>query len=94
MAPSILIVTPHIGFGQLIQQKLEVIGGYSTMLVGNTAAAVERAISPRTRAVIPVHFAGRPVDLDPLYRLAEDRGRFGLAREALDRALALILEQG
>lgn len=43
MAPSILIVTPHIGFGQLIQQKLEVIGGYSTMLVGNTAAAVERA---------------------------------------------------
>ncbi len=29
------------------------------------------AITPRTRAIMPVHFAGLPVDLDPLYALAE-----------------------
>lgn len=29
------------------------------------------AIGPRTRAIIPVHFAGLPVDLDPLYALAQ-----------------------
>jgi dTDP-4-amino-4,6-dideoxygalactose transaminase len=32
---------------------------------------IEAAITPRTRAIVPVHFAGLPVDLDPLYMLAE-----------------------
>lgn len=32
---------------------------------------IEKAISPRTRAIVPVHFAGLPVDLDPLYDLAK-----------------------
>lgn len=35
---------------------------------------VEAAIGPRTRAVMPVHFAGLPVDLDRLYALAERHG--------------------
>lgn len=35
---------------------------------------VEAAITSRTRALIPVHFAGLPVDLDPLYKIANDRG--------------------
>jgi dTDP-4-amino-4,6-dideoxygalactose transaminase len=30
------------------------------------------AITPRTRAIVPVHFAGLPVDLDPLYALAAE----------------------
>ena len=29
-----------------------------------------KAITKRTRAIMPVHFAGLPVDLDPLYELA------------------------
>ncbi|MHB8622052.1 MAG: DegT/DnrJ/EryC1/StrS family aminotransferase [Sulfuricaulis sp.] len=33
-----------------------------------------QAITPRTRAILPVHFAGLPVDLDPLYELANQRG--------------------
>ena len=37
--------------------------------------AAERAITPRTRAIMPVHLAGRPVDLD---RLAALRDRHGL----------------
>lgn len=32
---------------------------------------IEAKITPRTRAILPVHFAGLPVDLDPLYALAK-----------------------
>jgi dTDP-4-amino-4,6-dideoxygalactose transaminase len=35
---------------------------------------VAAAITPRTRAIMPVHFAGLAVDLDPLYELAHARG--------------------
>lgn len=34
---------------------------------------VENKITSRTRAIIPVHFAGQPVDLDPLMDLARKR---------------------
>jgi dTDP-4-amino-4,6-dideoxygalactose transaminase len=34
----------------------------------------ESAITPRTRAIMPVHFAGLPVNLDDLYDLARRRG--------------------
>lgn len=37
-------------------------------------AQIEAAITPRTRAIMPVHFAGIPVDLDPLYKIAEKHG--------------------
>jgi dTDP-4-amino-4,6-dideoxygalactose transaminase len=37
-------------------------------------AAIERAITPRTRAVIPVHFAGRPCDMAAIERIASARG--------------------
>ncbi len=33
-------------------------------------AAVEAAITPRTRALLPVHFAGRPCDMDALVAIA------------------------
>jgi len=33
-------------------------------------ALVAAAITPRTRAVLPVHFAGHPADLDPIAELA------------------------
>lgn len=36
--------------------------------------AVERAITPRTKAIIPVHFAGAPCDMDAIDRLAATRG--------------------
>lgn len=35
---------------------------------------VEKAITSRTKAILPVHFAGLPVDLDPLYALADQYG--------------------
>lgn len=37
-------------------------------------AAVERAITPRTRAVIPVHFGGVPADVDAITDIAHARG--------------------
>jgi dTDP-4-amino-4,6-dideoxygalactose transaminase len=36
--------------------------------------AVERAITPRTRVIVPVHFAGRPADMTALAALARPRG--------------------
>jgi dTDP-4-amino-4,6-dideoxygalactose transaminase len=33
-------------------------------------AQVERCIGPRTRAIMPVHFAGLPLDMDALYAIA------------------------
>ena len=35
---------------------------------------VAQAITPKTRAILPVHFAGLPVDLDPIYELAAKHG--------------------
>jgi len=35
---------------------------------------IEKAVTKRTRAIMPVHFAGLPVDLDPLYDIAKKYG--------------------
>jgi dTDP-4-amino-4,6-dideoxygalactose transaminase len=35
---------------------------------------IEKVVTKRTRAIMPVHFAGLPVDMDPLYDLAKKHG--------------------
>lgn len=35
-----------------------------------TPEAIEQAITPRTKAIIPVHYGGQPCDLEPIYALA------------------------
>jgi dTDP-4-amino-4,6-dideoxygalactose transaminase len=37
-------------------------------------AAVEAAITPRTRAIMPVHYAGHAADMSPLHVIASRRG--------------------
>jgi dTDP-4-amino-4,6-dideoxygalactose transaminase len=37
-------------------------------------AAIEAAITPRTRAILPVHFAGRPCDMDAIMAIADKHG--------------------
>lgn len=39
-----------------------------------TAESIERALTPNTKAVIVVHLAGMPADLDPIMALAEKHG--------------------
>lgn len=39
-----------------------------------SADAIETVLTPRTRLIVPVHFAGAPLDLDPLRALASRRG--------------------
>lgn len=41
-----------------------------------TAAAIEAAITPRTKAIVPVHFAGQSCDLRAIYEVA---ARYNLA---------------
>jgi dTDP-4-amino-4,6-dideoxygalactose transaminase len=46
---------------------------------------VEASITPRTRAIMPTHFAGLPVDIERLYAIAHKRG----LRVIEDAALAI-----
>ncbi len=39
-----------------------------------SAAAIDQAISIRTRLIIPVHFAGAALDMDPIRQIAAARG--------------------
>lgn len=39
-----------------------------------SAASISKLITPRTRAIIPVHLAGWPCDMDPIMDLANARG--------------------
>jgi dTDP-4-amino-4,6-dideoxygalactose transaminase len=36
--------------------------------------AIEFVLTPRTKAIVPVHYVGQPVDMDPLLALASARG--------------------
>jgi len=38
------------------------------------ANQIEAAITKKTKAIMPVHFAGRPVDLTTIYKIAEKHG--------------------
>ena len=46
---------------------------------------VEASVTPRTRAIMPTHFAGLPVDIERLYAIARKRG----LRVIEDAALAI-----
>jgi dTDP-4-amino-4,6-dideoxygalactose transaminase len=39
-----------------------------------TADAVEAAITPRTKAIMPVHLYGQPAEMDPIVALGRERG--------------------
>lgn len=39
-----------------------------------SAEDIAAAITPKTKAIIPVHYAGAPLDLDPVYAVANQHG--------------------
>jgi dTDP-4-amino-4,6-dideoxygalactose transaminase len=60
-------VVEHVGATPILVDVLP-----DTLNLDPEAAA--RAITPRTKAIIPVHYAGHPVDLDAIFGLAERHG--------------------
>lgn len=56
-------------------------------------AAVERAITPRTRALLPVHMHGHPAPMAELRRLARDHGLLLLEDAALGLGASLQGEE-
>ncbi len=79
MNPGDEVITTPMTFAATL--NMIVVAGGRPVLVDiekNTynldVGLVAAAITPRTRAIVPVHFAGVPVDLDPLYALAEKHG--------------------
>jgi dTDP-4-amino-4,6-dideoxygalactose transaminase len=48
---------------------VDVEPGYWTM----DPAQIERALTPRTRAIVPVHLYGQPADLDAILKIGESR---------------------
>jgi dTDP-3-amino-3,4,6-trideoxy-alpha-D-glucose transaminase len=57
-----------------------------------TPDAIEAAIGPRTRCVIPVHLYGRMVDLDPILALARE-ARLGVVEDACQAHGAVIRDR-
>jgi dTDP-4-amino-4,6-dideoxygalactose transaminase len=51
-----------------------VLADIDPMSLNIDPAAVEAAITERTKAILPVHFAGRPCDMDALCSIAERHG--------------------
>jgi len=53
-----------------------VVADVDAMSQNITAASIEKKLTARTRAVIVVHLAGWPCDMDPILELAERRNLF------------------
>jgi len=44
----------------------------NTLMV--SCESIEKCITPKTRLIIPVHYAGAPADMDPITKLAKEHG--------------------
>lgn len=60
-------VVEHVGAKPVL---VDVVPGTLTL----DPEAVRRAITPRTKVIMPVHYAGHPAQLDPLFDMADQHG--------------------
>ena len=51
-----------------------------------TAETIEEKITGRTRLIVPVHFAGAAVDMEPIHRLAARHGNLSVIEDAAHAA--------
>ncbi len=58
----------------LFQGAQPVFADVEPLTYNVTAAEIEKRITQRTRAILPVHLFGHPVDMDPILELAASRG--------------------
>ncbi|MBN2491476.1 MAG: UDP-4-amino-4-deoxy-L-arabinose aminotransferase [Planctomycetes bacterium] len=79
IGPGDEVITPSMTWVSTV--NLVVLAGATPVFVDVdrdtlmvTAASIEPRITPRTRLIVPVHFGGAPVDLDPICELAAARG--------------------
>ncbi|MBQ6473718.1 MAG: DegT/DnrJ/EryC1/StrS family aminotransferase [Victivallales bacterium] len=74
-----VITSPITDMGSIIgiiyENLIPVFADVEPHTYNITAESVEKAITPRTRAIIPVHLAGAPCDMDSILEVA---GRHGL----------------
>ncbi|MDI9470686.1 MAG: DegT/DnrJ/EryC1/StrS family aminotransferase [Bacillota bacterium] len=75
IAPGEEVITSPITdagtyIGILYQQAIPVFADLDPHSYNMTAASIERVITPRTRAIMVVHLAGNPADMDPILELA------------------------
>lgn len=81
LSPGDEVITPSMTWGSTIN-LLTILGlrpvfadiDRHTLMV--TPESVKKVLTEKTRAIIPVHFAGAPADLDPLRKLASDHNLF------------------
>ncbi len=78
IGPGDEVITPSLTFASTVNQvalagarPVFVDVDYGTLNL--QVRQVEEAVTPRTKAVIPVHFAGAPADMDPLLEIARRR---------------------
>lgn len=76
IVPSHTFIATWLAVSQTGAQPIPVEPDLGTMLIDS--AGVAAAITPATKAVIPVHLYGRPVDMGPIMDLAEERDLFVL----------------
>lgn len=79
IGPGDEVITPSMTWVSTV--NLIVLRGATPVFVDidrdtlmTSAELIEPAMSERTRLIVPVHYAGASVDLDPIYALAERHG--------------------
>ncbi len=60
--------------GILMQNLIPMFADVDPRTGNITAETIEKVISPRTRAIMPIHLFGQPCDMEPILDLAARRG--------------------
>ncbi|MBS1166609.1 MAG: arnB [Proteobacteria bacterium] len=79
IGPGDEVITPSLTWVSTLNM-IELLGATPVMIDVDrdtlmvTAETIEAAITPRTKAIVPVHYAGASLDLDPIRAVARRHG--------------------